>query len=207
MLKSIQNKNKLYKEYLQCPNDNRAIKFKTYRNKLNNLIRKSKRDYFYSKFRNSRNNIKETWKTINSIIGRVTKVSTQSNFKTDDAENITEPKNISNAFNNFFVDIGPKLASKIQHTGKNYFDYLIKPAQTCIFTKPIVPEEIVKIIGKFNPNKSPGYDNITNMVVKKVAPEISKPLCMIFNCSFNTGVVPEQLKIAKVIPFYKKRKC
>ena len=166
MLKSIQNKNKLYKEYLQCPNDNRAIKFNTYRNKLNNLIRKSKREYFYSKFRNSRNNIKETWKTINSIIGRVTKVSTQSNFKTDDAENITEPKNISNAFNNFFVDIGPKLASKIQHTGKNYFDYLIKPAQTCIFTKPIVPEEIVKIIGKFNPNK--------------------------------------QLKIAKVIPIYKK---
>ena len=29
MLKSIQNKNKLYKQYLQCPNDNRAIKFKT----------------------------------------------------------------------------------------------------------------------------------------------------------------------------------
>ena len=39
MLKSIQIKNKSYKEYLQCPNDNRAIKFKTYRNKLNNLIR------------------------------------------------------------------------------------------------------------------------------------------------------------------------
>ena len=27
---------------------------------------------------------------------------------------------------------------------------------------------------------------------------------MIFNCSFKTGVVPEQLKIAKVIPIYKK---
>ena len=102
------------------------------------------------------------------------------------------------------MTLGQSLASKIQHTGKNYFDYLIKPTQTCIFTKPIVPEEIVKIIGKFNPNKSPGHDNITNMVVKKVAPEISKPLCMIFNCSFNTGVVPEQLKIAKVIPIYKK---
>ena len=69
MLKSIQNKNKLYKEYLQCPNENRAIKFKTNRNKLNNLIRKSKREYFYSKFKNTRTNIKETWKTINSIIG------------------------------------------------------------------------------------------------------------------------------------------
>ena len=204
MLKSIRNKNTLYKEYLQCPNENRAIKFKTYRNILNNLIRKSKRDYFYSKFKNTRNNMKETWKTINSIIGRGTKKSLQSNFRIDDTKNITEPKTISNAFNNFFVDIGPKLASKIQHTGKNYFDYLTKPAQTCIFAKPIVAEEIVKIIGKFNPNKSPGHDNITNMVIKKVALEICKPLSMIFNCSFKTGVVPEQLKIAKVIPIYKK---
>ena len=46
ILKSIQNKNKLYKEYLQNPNENQGIKFKTYRNKLNNLIRKSKREYF-----------------------------------------------------------------------------------------------------------------------------------------------------------------
>ena len=112
-------------------------------------------------------------------------------------KNITEPKTISNAFNNFFVAIGPKLASKIQHTGKNYFDYLTKPAQTCIFAKPIVAEEIVKIIGKFNPNKSPGHDNITNMVIKKVPLEICKPLSMIFNCSFKTGVVPETAKNCK----------
>ena len=47
-------------------------------------------------------------------------------------ENITEPKTVSNAFNDFLVDIGPKLASKMQHSGKDYFDYLTKPAQTCI---------------------------------------------------------------------------
>ena len=71
---------------------------------------------------------------------------------------------ISNAFNNFFIDIGPKLVSKIQH---NYFDYLNKPAQTCISAKPIVPKEIVKIISKFNPNKSLGHGG------KNVASEIS----------------------------------
>ena len=65
---------------------------------------------------------------------------------------------------------------KFSNRGKKYFDYLIKPAQTCIYAKPVVAEEIVKIIGKFNPNKSPGHDDITNMVVKKVAPEISKSL-------------------------------
>ena len=86
MLKSIRNKNTLYKEYLQCPNENRAIKFKTYQNKLNNLIRKSKLDYFYSKFKKTRNNMKETWKTINSIIGRGTKKSLQNDFRIDDTK-------------------------------------------------------------------------------------------------------------------------
>ena len=38
----------------------------------------------------------------------------------------------------------------------------------------------------------------------KVPSEISKPLSMIFNCSFKTGVVPEQIKLAKVIPICKQ---
>jgi hypothetical protein len=37
-----------------------------------------------------------------------------------------------------------------------------------------------------------------------VAKEIIQPLTMIFNLSFTTGVVPDKLKIAKVIPIYKK---
>ena len=80
------------------PNEQQAVKFKTYRNKLNNLIRKSKREYFYSKFRNTRNNIKETWKTINSIIGQRKNRSVQSTFKTEQAEKLTDPKKISDAF-------------------------------------------------------------------------------------------------------------
>ena len=29
-----------------------------------------------------------------------------------------------------------------------------------MYTKPVVPEEIVKIIAKFNQNKSPAHDDI-----------------------------------------------
>ena len=127
----------------------RGIKFRTYRNKLNNIIRKSKRDYFYNKFKDTRNNIKETWKTINSIIGRNNKAKQQSTFRIDDKE-VTDSDIISDAFNDFFVNIGPKLASEIQHSGKEYFDYLKQPQEACMFFKPIVPDEILKIIAKFN---------------------------------------------------------
>ena len=69
-----------------------------------------------------------------------------------------------------------------------------------MFMKPIVETEIIKIINKFKQNKSAGHDDIGNLVVKKVASEIAKPLTIIFNDSFCNGIVPENLKIAKVIP-------
>ena len=44
--------------------------------------------------------------------------SQQSTFKTDNGKKVTEPDEIHNSFNDFFVNIGHKLASGIKHTGK-----------------------------------------------------------------------------------------
>ena len=151
-----------------------------------------------------KNNIRQTWKKINCIIGRCKSVSQQSTFKTDDGDIVFEPDKLYNSFNDFFVNIGPKLASGIKHSGKDYFEYLLNPTQTILFMKPIIAEEIVKIISKFNQNKSPGHDGISNFIVKNIAHIVSRPLADIFNLSLSTGSVPEQLKIAKVIPIYKK---
>jgi len=72
------------------------------------------------------------------------------------------------------------------------------------FMSPITEDEVVKIINKFDQNKSPGHDGIENFIIKRIANEISKPLTIIFNQSISTGNVPNQLKTAKVIPLYKK---
>ena len=120
------------------------VKFKTYRNKLNNLIRKSKREYCHKQFERTKNNILQTWKTINGIIGRCTSVSQQSTFKADDGDIVNEPDKISNSCNDFFVNIEPKLASGIKHSGKDYFEYLLNPTQTSLFMKPIIAEKLLK---------------------------------------------------------------
>ena len=104
-----------------------------------------------------------------------------------------DPECISSCFNNFFVNIGPKLALDINHAGKDYFEYLKDPAQRCLFMKPIVAEEIIKIVKTFNPNKSPGHDGVGNFIIKKVIYEISEPLTDIFNLSLSTGIVPNEL--------------
>ena len=96
------------------------------------------------------------------VIGRCKSVSQQSTFKTDDGDIVKQPDKISNSFNYFFINIGTKLASDIKHSGKDYFKYILNPTQTSLFMKPIIAEEIVKIISKFNQNKSPGHDGIGN---------------------------------------------
>ena len=207
LLKSINKKNKLYKKYIQIPTNVNLQKYKTYKNKLNMLIRKSKRMHFYTKFEKSKNNIKETWKEINGIIGKGKKQSPQCQFIGESGNIINNPQDISNQFNDFFVTVGPKLALDIQHTGKNYYDYLHDMSPTSMYMKPIVELDIMKIIDKFNQNKSAGHDNIGNFIIKSVGNVIVKPLTSIFNLSLSTGIVPEKTKVAKVIPIYKKSGC
>ena len=103
-----------------------------------------------------------------------------------------------------FSFAGLKLASNIKHSEKGYFKYLSNPTQKTLFIKPIVADEVVKIISKLNQNKNPGHDGIGNLIVKKVASIISKPLTDIFNLSLSMsgGSVPEQLKLAKVLRLY-----
>lgn len=47
--------------------------YKTYSNILNNLIKKSKKAYFSSRFEENKGNLKMTWKLIGNIISRKTK--------------------------------------------------------------------------------------------------------------------------------------
>ena len=158
----------------------------------------------YKKFEHSKGDMKKTWKLINTITGRKKKEQNQAQFVNDENTIVEDPIEIANAFNDFFVGIGPKLAKDIQATGKDYAEYMNAPMKESIFMKPIVENEIVKIISKFDKNKSPGHDDIGNNILKKIANEIAKPLTSIFNMSICSGVVPDSLKIAKVVPIYKK---
>ena len=162
--------------------------------------------YFFRKFEKSKNNMKQTWREINSIIGKVKRQPAQCRFRAENGTIITDSQDISNHFNEFFVNVGPKLASSIQNNGKPYYDYLHNMSSNSLYMQPepIMESEIIKIMDKFNPNKSAGYDNIGKCIIKKVGEEIANPLANIFNLSLSIGVVPEKLKVAKVIPIYKK---
>ena len=61
---SIQKKNDLYKKILKTKSQYYHLKFKTYRNKINHLLKISKRKYNHDYFCKNTNNTKKTWSGI-----------------------------------------------------------------------------------------------------------------------------------------------
>jgi hypothetical protein len=126
------------------------------------------------------------------------------NYFTEGLNKITDPSTISRKFNQFFADIGPNLASGINSKRHKFSDFLSTPQDKSIFFSPVTCKEILDITDKFKNGKSTGFDDINSSVIKHISPFITKPLMHIFNCSIVTGIFPTSLKIAKVVPIFKK---
>ena len=54
------------------------------------------------------------------------------------------------------------------------------------------------------PKSSSRHDNISSILLKKISIYIAPVLALIVNQSLKTGIFPEKLKIAQVMPLYKK---
>ena len=117
---------------------------------------------------------------------------------------VTSPKQISNSFNNYFCSVGENLAANIHNNKTDFLKYCTTEVKESMFCTPVTPHEIQLLALTFRVNKAPGPDNIGAKLLKCVLDKLLDPLVFIFNLSFNTGKVPESLKIAKVIPIYKK---
>ena len=180
--------------------------YKRCRNQVTKLINNAKTQYFKTNMENSKNS-KESWDLINKLLNRTTKTNSINNIKTGD-QNITDDVDIANTFNNFFVEIGPKLASDIPPTDTDPIQF-IQPCRLEFNLSRISKTNLSQIIGKINLNKAPGLDKIPNKLIKLAGEAIYDSFLYIFNLVLDTGVFPDDLKLAKITPIYKgdKTKC
>ena len=109
---------------------------------------------------------------------------------------------IAEEFNQYFTNVEPNLASKIQNTSKILEDFLF-PVQKNMEHKDFTFEEVEKHFKSVKYDKAAGYGGTDSNVIIKVYDEISYPLSMIFHSSFNEDIFPEQLKVAIVSLIFK----
>ena len=197
---------RLYKRSKSKP-DNKELqeKYKRYRNDLCRLMRETEKKYYSNLIDKAEGNQGRTWHVINDIMGRKKrKAGLPDEIVLENQKVVQGTENVINALNDYFITVGPCLASKIPTSRKEPEDYLVDlPDTNSFFLSPITEQEILSFLQKIKSRKSSGPDNLHPRYIKDVATEITAPLTHIVNMSIMTGEVPDYMKIARVVPLYK----
>ena len=82
------------------------------RNRVNNLNKNLKQEYFSKKIALEKGNLKETWKTFNLLLNKRSKTTNVESLNVD-GEVITENSDIAKSMNEFFCSVGRNLSVKI----------------------------------------------------------------------------------------------
>ena len=165
------------------------------------MIRASEINYFKSKFTKVCGDIKKAWSVINSIRCK-NKATKFPSFIDVNGTIITSRRSICSQFNNYFVNVADKLNKSKYTTTQphDFLQFLSNPSSSSIFFSPITNVEIIDIISKLDNRKS---NDISPKLLKALSGSFSNVLSYLLNSCMLSGVFPDELKIAKVIPLYK----
>ena len=144
-------------------------------------------------------------KAIKSLISQKTVASSiPTVLSLNNGDTITNPYDILNAFNNYFVSIAEITKKSIKYWRKHFSDYLSNESYSTIYLLPTNKEEIANIIPFLNSSKVSGPNSIPYRILYLLKNEIPNQLLDLFNFSFMTDVFLFVLKTAKVVPVFKK---
>lgn len=199
IINSIKRKNNMYKDFKIGAIT--ELEFKRFRNTLNRLIKHTKSSYYLNIFTNFKNNTKKIWETINNLYKKhkhnnIDYIS-QNNIK------LTDPVQISEAFNKFYINIAPTLDQHLPPSTVDPLNFLQGNYPTSMVVPPIYPQEVINIINSIK-NKKSNPKEIPLSIIKENKAKFAIPLSILFNQSINSGKFPQCLKHATVIPIYKK---
>ena len=184
--------------------------FHEYRAKPNSiveLIKKSKLTFYRNYFSTNSTNLRKVWKGIKGIINVKQKSNDIPSCLTDKEGNtVTNLKKIAGIFCDQYSSVAEEILKKRKYEGDgNFQKYLSERNPNSIVSfEPIKVEEICSIIQNINPRKAVGPSSIPCSILHHMSKELAIPLCGIANISFSKGIHPDKLKIAKVIPIFKK---
>ena len=81
------------------------------------------------------------------------------------------------------------------------FEHFLHGDYPSLEEKPITDDKLNEALQTLKTKKS---SEISSDVIKHISPSVFEPMRYIFNLSIEKGIFPDQLKIAKVTPLFKK---
>ena len=178
---------------------------KTFKKELNKKLRKAKSDYFEKFFRDNKDS-KKIWQCLNSVIDNKNTDRKEINSIIYNNIEHKHPKEIADNLNNFFLNVGTKIAEDLPFDNTEHYNYINSiPQSDHTFTfKSINISNLAAITKSIKPKMSCGPDGIPSKIMKIILTEIPNIMIHLINLSLENSYVHDRLKEAVIIPIYKK---
>lgn len=101
-------------------------------------------------------------------------------------------------------NIGPHLLKKVQPTSFSHLTLILNGRfPQSFFFLPVCQDEIIAISKTFAAVRATCYDNVLLSIIRLTIDSIVEPFTHIINLFISQGIVPDEMKIARVIPLIK----
>ena len=145
------------------------------------------------------------WSGIKSVISikKSSSVHVINKLKDSNGNIASDPIVIATPFNMFFVNVAHSVTKTIPRPNKVPVEFMDDRVRNSFFVAPSTAFEVSDIISLLQSGKSLGPNSIPMRILKLLSPLIASPLSQIINESFQSGIFPDKMKLAKVIPLFK----
>lgn len=208
LINCLDKRDKLHRKSRRQPfNPTVKAEYNRYRNKLNNIIAKSKSSYFANQISHAKGDKRKIYKTINEAInykpqksGDVEKIKV-GNIVFDSQ---VKPKKVADEFNSHYIQVGSFGSSSALVGQQRVSSPDSRDSTRSMYLNLTSEREIGRILDSMRGDSAPGHDNIQIKFLKRITAFIVKPLTYIFNLCMKIGVFPKQFKLAIIRPIFKK---
>ena len=175
------------------------------------MIKNKKKNFFTGKLNENIGKPKELWKSLKSLRLPSKKSSCSTICLEKDRILSFDPKANAEIFKDFYSNLANDLVKKLPNPPnkygkdvvKKYYENLNLVGKSFSF-EPVAHTSVLKLLQQLNPHKSAGIDNLTGKFLKEGAPVLASPISNLINLSISLSSFPDDCKIAKLKPLYKK---
>ena len=180
--------------------------YKLWRNKVKRMIKKSKKMQYRSLVEENNNKPSNVWKLFKELGATKNNSKCATNAISIDGREYTDPLEIANEFNKFFVTVASKLKEPNLEPNFERLDKFCDervPKDTEFSIPYLTKDKVEKYLKNLDLSKATGTDNIGPRLLKLSASFISESITYICNKSIQNSEFPSKWKEGKVTPLFK----
>ncbi len=203
---AIARRENLYHAFVKSPSEENSARYNKLKKFCDKHVNLAKDKYYKKYFEQHKNNSKKQWEMINNLLNRTKSRTGPIKLKDDHGRIVNNSLDVATKFNEHFSSIASNLKSKI--SSRTVFDpggfqeFLQNPVPNSMYLSPVDSSEIYSTINKFK-NKATLDTKIEPLKIANSCPVFTEILAKVINSSFQQGIFPESLKIARVVPIHK----